>query len=70
MTAALLQEKRTEFMPMSTAKPETKQAEKPTEKPAEKPAIAGLVKVSDGYVTRFVKERDLKAMERLGYKKV
>ena len=60
-------------MPMSTAsmKPDTKPAEKPTEKPAGKPAeIAGLVKVTDGYVTRYVKERDLKAMEKLGYKKV
>ena len=53
-------------MPMSTRhsmKPDTKQAEKPAE-------IPGLVKVTDGQVTRYVKERDLKAMEKLGYKKV
>ena len=69
MIAELLPEKRAAYMPMSTAsmKQETKPAEKPTEKSAE---IAGLVKVTDGYVTRYVKERDLKAMEKLGYKKV
>jgi hypothetical protein len=46
---------------------------KPTEKLAEKPTnadITGLVKISDGHVTRFVKERDFKALEKLGYKKV
>ena len=55
-------------------KPDTKPAEKQDRigkiNQCEKPAIAGLVKVTDGYVTRFVKERDLKAMEKLGYRKV
>jgi len=48
-----------------------KQNTKPAEKQAEKPeGIPGLVKVTDGQVTRYVKERDLPAMEKLGYKRI
>ena len=59
-------------MPMSTGRP-TEKADKPQEVKTETvntAEISGLVKITDGAVTRYVKSGEVKRFEGYGYRPV